>query len=305
MSNKARPVVLALAGALLALTLAACGAGSRQDHGPALPPPAAAPAMPDPGRTDDAGFGSVGSGLDAAVLPPDERRIIMSAELRIDVADLDAALTAVRGLVTTHRGYLQESRLRTSGDGSKSATLVLRVPVGGYGSLIDALGTLGDVRARDEWTDDVTEEFIDLEARLEARREQETRLRALIRESATLEDLIRLENEIARVRGEIESIQGRLTFLRSRVDLSTIRLNMVEPPPGALKTVGLSSRMGQAFSQSLRDLAHFTEELAVYSARALPSLVFLGAIVLVVVALARAVKRRRRGATPGDDGPVR
>lgn len=289
---------------VLAVLLSACGgqpSGNSMERGMAgapAPMPAASPAPSAPAMDAayaESGMGYGGKGGDVHLPAVDTSKIIRNAEIVVEVDKLDAVIAEVEDRVSAAGGYIQESHLSGREGGSRRATLVLRIPALAYGSFLSGLAELGDVTQRREWTENVTEEFIDLEARLGALREQEQRLQQLARDSASLEDLIRLESEIARVRSEIERIQGRLRYLNNRVDYSTVRVELYQPPPGqAVRTLGLGTRAGEAFTQSVRDLIRFSEELVVLGARVLPSLVYLGVFGVILAMVIRGVRNRRR-----------
>jgi len=102
------------------------------------------------------------------------------------------------------------------------AEYFIRVPPERLDALMDSVAALGDVESRSVGVEDVTERVIDAEARLNSLRASRDRLRQLLERAGTVQDVIAVERELARVQGEIESLEARLTALRSQVALSEL-----------------------------------------------------------------------------------
>jgi len=102
------------------------------------------------------------------------------------------------------------------------AEYFIRVPPERLDALMDSVAALGDVESRSVGVEDVTERVIDAEARLNSLRASRDRLRQLLERAGTVQDVIAVERELARVQGEIQSLEARLTALRSQVALSEL-----------------------------------------------------------------------------------
>ncbi len=110
---------------------------------------------------------------------------------------------------------------------------------------------------------DVTEEYFDLEARIRNKQEEEKRLlKHLADSTGKLEDILKVEAELTRVRGEVEQMQGRLRFLANRADLSTVTITATElknyTPP---QPVTLATQINTTFFGSLNALIALGESL--------------------------------------------
>ncbi len=168
------------------------------------------------------------------------RMVIHSGNISISVDDVPATVDQVRVIAESSGGFVEQ--LSRTGEGSDQfATLTIRVPRDQFFTILDRIGALGEVRDEFVSSDDVTEQFIDLEARLRSATHEEARLVELLGSAETVADLLVIERELGRVRTEIERLQGRLNFLSSRVELSTITVSLfppdtpfVDPPAGYL-----------------------------------------------------------------------
>ena len=111
--------------------------------------------------------------------------------------------------------------------------MTLKVPGDRFDSLVDAVAFLGETRSKQIGTEDVTDQVVDLEARLRAGRAAADRLQQLIARSASVAEVVGVEAELAKRTAEIESLEGRLRVLRDRVDLTTVTASFSRPQPAA------------------------------------------------------------------------
>ena len=202
--------------------------------GPAFPS-----SMPD-GPSSREAHGTIGS-LETA-----QRKIISVASVSLEVEAVQEAVVSVRSIAESLGGFVDQ--LSSSGGGeSQQATIAIRVPQVQFLNAIESIEALGQVVSSSVSSEDVSEQFIDLEARLKSSLRQEQSLLSLLEKAETLNDLLTLERELSRVRSDIERIQGQLSFLERRVELATITVSLTTPkeeqvgePPSATLTVEVS-----------------------------------------------------------------
>lgn len=242
-----------------------------------------------------------------------DRKVIRNAELTLEVRDLEAALAAIADLVGKAGGYTSDATVSGMEKGSRSGSLTVRLPAGGFDSFLSAVAGIGNVAYRRVYSDDVTEEYIDLEARLPNLENQEKRLRELQATAKTVEDVLRVESELIRVRNEIDSLRGRLNYLKDRVAYSTIAIQLRETVLAEVKISGsgfsgLAQRARRAFVATTNYLINLAADVIVFLAGFLPVAVFLLLAGLAGRALLRATKgrlprgfglRHRDGSGPG------
>lgn len=155
--------------------------------------------------------------------------VIKTAQLHIEI-DRDGLRDSVQDAIATasaHGGFVVSTRV-DGGEGARSGSIILRVPAERFERALDALHSLGTVEQELVSGQDVTEEFIDLEARLRHYEAQEAVLLNLMERAATVADTIRVQSELQGVQLEIERLRGRLRFLRDQTDLATIHVDLVE-----------------------------------------------------------------------------
>lgn len=211
----------------------------------------AAPAAPAAKKQAGADAGGANAPPNAVATPP---MIVYTAALDVVVKDLDAATPEVEKLVAMHKGFVAKSEVKGDSGSRRIATYTLRVPVAAFGFVKDSVLGLGIPERNVVDTQDVTEEFVDVEARIKNLKEQEDKLNELLKEKRKeekLEDVIKVSDRIYAVRGDIERAQGRRNYLQNRVQLSTLTVTLREikdykPPTAA--TFG--SRLSDTFSRS-------------------------------------------------------
>ncbi|MCU0618368.1 MAG: DUF4349 domain-containing protein [Gemmatimonadaceae bacterium] len=215
--------------------------------------------------------------------------LVRRGDASVEVDSLEPALAAVARTVAALGGSIGSSTL-TSGAGTvRRAVVELRLPAPRYEEALAGLRPLGTVEAVQTTVEDVGEEYVDLDARTANARRLETRLVELLaRRTGTLDDVLAVERELARIREEIERHEGRMRFLRSRAAVSVLSLTLHEPVP----LVGADpegSVIGAAFVTAWRNGVEMVAALIALAGSALP-------IAVLVVAIAVVVRRLRRRA---------
>ncbi|MEE9199025.1 MAG: DUF4349 domain-containing protein [Dehalococcoidia bacterium] len=190
-------------------------------------------------------------GADSALtaLEAAQRQVISTASVSVEVEGVQAAVTQVRAIAEGLGGFVE--RLSSSGDDDRQqATITVRVPQEQFFAALEEIQNLGEVRSQSVGSEDVTEQFIDLEARLRSALREEQSLLSLLDKTETVGEVLTIERELSRVRSEIEGVQGRLNFLERRVELATITVSLFPPPakvvepPSASLTVRVSDVTG-------------------------------------------------------------
>jgi hypothetical protein len=208
----------------------------------------------------------------------DQRMIIKSGSLSIEVDKYDEAENKVNEVVKKYSGYIANSKSSQNSSGNKSGTITVKVPADKFDVLVSDIGKIGKVMNQSIQANDITEEYVDLEARVKTQKELEQRLIKLLNEKAArLSDVIEVEEKLASVRQKIEGFEGRMKLLKSQSDFSTLVISVYEPSMISTSSGGgFFYELGQAIKKGL---SGFTNILAV-------SITFLIAIIpLVVIAI--------------------
>jgi len=251
---------------------------------------------PDAPGAKQAGGNVPGDAAVKGALPPAERKIIYTGTLDIVVSNMDDALPVVEKLVAAQKGYIAKSEVKEDPGRRRTATFSLRIPVDQFQSTREGLLALGTVERNAVDSQDVTEEFVDVQARIKNLKEQEDKLNELLKEKRKeekLEDIIKVSDRIAQVRQDVERVQGRLNFLSNMTSLATINLTLREikdyKPPMA-PTFG--NRINSTFTESWEGLVDFGEDLVLLLVALVPWLVVLVPMGVIGLLLVRRSRRK-------------
>ncbi|HLN60365.1 MAG TPA: DUF4349 domain-containing protein [Symbiobacteriaceae bacterium] len=235
---------------------------------------------------------------------PADRKIILNASFDIRVKDADETINKLDQTVRAAGGYVQDAKQNGTKQQGRTINMTVRIPANQYGAIKDFVRGLGEVTQQREWTEDVTDQYVDLDERIRSKEVHLQQLQKLYAQGGTIKDMMEVEAEIDRVQADLESMKGRMRVLSNRIDLSTFTINLYEPgvpaPIAPPKTVW--ERMTRGFVSSWNGVVNFTGDLVVFLVSALPVLLFLaligGAIYLIIRFAQRRMPKRPAGPPP-------
>jgi hypothetical protein len=187
-----------------------------------------------------------------------DRKIIRNADITIEVSSTVDAQHQVTSIAESHSGFVvtSEAKQREGNDPAQRTLdikLVVRVPSNQFGRAFDEIKKLaGNTPAEQVTSQDVTEDFIDLEARIKTQKALEVQFLEIMRQANKIADALEVQRQIAEVRTEIEKLEGRKRFLENRSSLSTINVNIQTPKPIITVTqTGFGHSLREAVSDSI------------------------------------------------------
>lgn len=153
-----------------------------------------------------------------------EQKIIQTAHLRFETKDLDKTHQKIQRLVSENQGFIQNDNAGKSyRDVYREMTV--RIPTTHFQQTIDSISDgISFFDQKSISRKDVTEEFVDLNARLKAKKELETRYLELLKQAKNVKEMLEIERELSKIREEIEARQGRLNYLENQVSFSTVSI---------------------------------------------------------------------------------
>jgi hypothetical protein len=230
-----------------------------------------------------------------------ERKIIRNAEITMEVSSTTDTQHRVASIAETNGGFVvtSEAKQRDNVDPAQRTLdikLVVRVPSPQFGVTFDEIKKLATNTPQENVSgQDVTEEFIDLEARIKTQKALEQQFLEIMRQAYKVADALEVQRQIADVRTDIEKLEGRKRFLENRASLSTITVNIQAPKPViAVTSTGFGQNVREAVSDSIgmaSDIVLFFVRFAILM---IPILLFIGLpSALVARFLMRRAKRLR------------
>ena len=249
-----------------------------------------------------------------------QRKIVYSASLRLDTEDFNKTYNSIISITEAAQGYVERSDYSTPGtDGAptgqktpstgvaqskrglfgsapwpnppvpvpppeKINSLTLRVPSNSFPTVLSQIEDLGSVKARHVYSRDVTEDYIDVDGRLAAANVHEARLLEILGQAKSVEDILKVETELEKVRATVEVLTRQLRNLSNQVSYSTIVVELHEARPnpfGPEGPQGVGGLIGDTFWRSIDGLVRLGLALVIFLAAALPWLALLAAAALI------------------------
>ncbi len=212
-----------------------------------------------------------------------KQKLILNGRLDILVDDAEETRSEVEGYMDEVGGYIENSSFSTYDEGIVAGNITARVPGDYFHEAMDYLEDLGEVESRQTSSDDVTMEYIDLDARLNNLERQEERYLEILEKAEEIEEVISVEEKLSEVREDIETLTARLERLEAQVNYSTIEISIEEKEPvearvDAAGFDGLMGRMFAAFTGSIDNVINGVTGLAVFLSGSIPYLVIMGII---------------------------
>lgn len=226
----------------------------------------------------------------------DGQKIIRNGELQMAVPDLRQAQDKVVNTVKEALGYVESSSIQERPtEGKPIAYLTLRVPATNFDGLLAVIRPLGTVRVENTSAVDVTLQYTDADARVKNLKVQEERLRELLTKAVNIDETLRIENELNRLRTEIDSTTVYLRQLSTGIEYATLSLTL-EQDSAAIAVGPSQSLLGRftgAFLNSLRAFGRLLIQGIIGIGTILPVLIILGLLILIIRPQ-RWLKRRNR-----------
>lgn len=177
-----------------------------------------------------------------------EQKIIKTARLAFETKDVALTHKVVLDLTKQYQGLVQNDNSGKSYN-RVFRTMVVRIPSDNFQRFIDGISEgVSYFDQKEISRQDVSEEFVDLEARLKAKRELEKRYLELLKKAKNVKEILSIERELSNIREEIEAKQGRLQFLQNRVSMSTVNLDFYT----LTSETGVTQSYGQKMINSLK-----------------------------------------------------
>lgn len=183
-------------------------------YGGAVPAPAAA--IPSP---RDDGSGAI------------ETKVIKTAYVTIEVKDVTGSVESLKAMAADNGGYLSSTNVQKNYNDRLTGTVVMRIPQAQFESTLAGVKAIGTVKSASTQGEDVTEEYVDLQAQKTSYQNQLAQYNEIMKKAVKVSDVIEIQAQIDRVQTELNRLDGKLKYLNSRVDLSTITVTLQEPEP--------------------------------------------------------------------------
>jgi len=186
-----------------------------------------------------------------------QSKIIKTATIEFETRDMQKTHERVLRIVRQNKAFLQKDN--TGKQYSREfRQLIIRVPTENFQALVDSIGAgVAYFDKKDISRRDVGEEFVDLQARLKAKRILEERYLALLAKAKNVKEMLEIERELSSIREEIEAKQGRLNYLQDQVSQSTVYLEFYRTDVETIATQSYGAKMGNALKGGWNGISSF------------------------------------------------
>lgn len=221
-----------------------------------------------------------------------ERKIITSGSISLEVTDFDNKMESIADLAERNGGYVESSYvdniINHEADGKsdklKTGNITLRLPAARFGSAVEEIKTMGEVINQNTNSIDISEQYYDTATRIDNLTVQENRLRELISKAQNVDEILKIENELNRVRSEIELMSTDIKRWDKQVSLSTLYVNLREIKAGKLESVNVPTVWTKAYNGfvgTINSILRGGEKLFVFIVSAIPYLIILAVLTVI------------------------
>ncbi len=240
--------------------------------------------------------------------------------MRLRVADINKTLDRIRATTAAFKGQIDDLQVSTESNtpiyrpyddanaGGETVPLgayvTVRVPSDRLAEFSKRVAAFGTVLHESANQADVTQQRIDLAARLRNLRAEEVRLRQFLDAAKNVKEMLLVETELSRVRSEIESMQSQLDYLDKQISYGTLTVELQKPAP-VVRPTGTDWGFAQAITNGIRGAAAAMRSF-ITIAIALSPLIVLGVVALLIMrwVIRRRNRNRTRGGTPASEWPT-
>lgn len=215
-----------------------------------------------------------------------ERKVIKRGDIRFQTGSIQETTDFITKTVNELKGYISSDNVYNS-ENRITQRLEIRIPASGFDDLLTRISlNARRIDSKSVQVQDITEEYIDIESRINTKKELENRFKEILLKAKTVEEIVSIEKELGTLRTDIEAIEGRLKYLKDQVSLSTLTVEYYEL---SSSTLNFSSRLGQALLMGWRLLLSFVIGLV----HLWPFLLILGITLIIIFKAGRKEKAKK------------
>ena len=227
-----------------------------------------------------------------------ERKVIRNANQTLETNAPEEAGRKIAAIAEAKGGFVVNAETKTSGANESTRTSVnvtVRVPAAQFDSALAEIRQAAERVAQEKVSgQDVTEEFIDLEARIRTQKALEAQFLEIMKGARSVADALEVQRQLAEVRGEIEKVEGRRKFLENQTSFSTITVTLNTPTVFAAASTGFGAQLWRALGDGVDAALFVVLGLIRIFLAMLPLLILFGIPVWLIVRHFRKKWRRAR-----------
>ncbi|HSR89653.1 MAG TPA: DUF4349 domain-containing protein [Candidatus Udaeobacter sp.] len=182
-----------------------------------------------------------------------DRKVVKNGSVSMLVKKADESAEKIKRIAGEFNGFVDGVNIEDISETSKFGTITIRVPADNFDKALGKIKELAiKVDSEQVKATDITEEFVDLEARLKNLKAQEAQYLKILDQAKKIDDILNVSNNLSYVRGEIERLEGRMRYLSDQVDMSSITASLTEEAD--VQLFGIRWRPLFSLKQGVRDM---------------------------------------------------
>lgn len=250
----------------------------------------------------DGGLISDAKGPSSTVKDVDYMKYIMTYYYDLETLEFEESEQRLTELVTNYDGYFEQANVTGRSISGKMNSrrrgyFIARIPVENVDLFLSGLDGVGNELSRNSETDNVTNQYYDMEARIKTLTIREENLLEMLEDANDLEFMIQLERELSDVRYEIESYMSSFRNLENKISFTTINIDLTEVIEETVieeERVTFMDRISGGFSDSISMVTNFFEELIIFLITKSPILILWGFIGVIAYQIVKRVRKKRQ-----------
>lgn len=275
--------IVIIIAAVLMLSITACGASRNEQSADSSPRAATgAQSITEKNEFKEDKIEDIESAKSVSVEQV-SRKVFYNSEYDVQTKDYDKTINDLNILIEQTKSYIERSYSNGNvKDGNKRTTYVIRVPSGDYGGFKDSIFELGNIVSSSEEAQDVTGDYFDKESRIKVLKAQEERVIELLQKAENIEDILKIEAELTRIRAEIEQLTTVIKRYDDLISYSTITISIHQTSDYIVNDDSFLSKLQQTINSSLKTGLNLLKNLVYGIVWILPYLIVLTIIFFIV-----------------------
>lgn len=213
---------------------------------------------------------------------PQQRRIIYTTRLSMEATDYDTTRHALEQAIDSVEGYVAQQDESTPSNQQRTLNCTYKVPVERYNEFLDLVAKSGNLTHSNETSDDITSEYIDVEARVNALVDQRDQLLALQEQATDLSDLLAIQEQLTQTQGQLESLQQQLNYYNNQTSYCTVHVCLEEVDVYSATDANLFTKISVAFTNGLKDFVHTLSSIFLSIIHLLPWILIISIVIVII-----------------------
>lgn len=226
--------------------------------------------------------------VDLSSTASNDRKIIITAEYTVECLDFTQIAADLNEITAQLGGYSESSRVSQN-----SATLVLKIPSSEYEGFGTRLSGMGTVVSHVQSGRDVTLEYIDIEAKIDALKAERARITALMQEAKNVNEVIEVSKRLTEIQKELDSLESRLNYLKNATDYATVTVYLRQKAGHEKDNVPFGEQIKEAWVVMGKTFVKVCQFFTLALIYMLPYIVLLVVVVLVIIYISKRRKNKK------------